>query len=539
MAAMAGATLGAPQPEAPVFRSTTNLVEISVVALDKKGLPVVDLKPEQIHLLVDGHARRIAFLRYEGNAAAESAPVRVPPHVYSNRAELYSGPARGVAALVLDDLNTEVSDQRMVKAQALHFLRELAPVSRVAVYQVGTEFRVLHDYTDDLDLLRSRLRGLKPAFASRRMSEVNTMAEEAEAFLPVVQNPTIANQIRTALVGELNYNAATRAGRVASTLAAMEAVGRHLAGISGRKSVVWIGGGFALTAARASTRRHPGEIVSPAVGDDFYKPVAEAARRLAQLGIVLYLVDARGLQSPADNLSSQQYLPSPAGGMFGDIVRADAWSSDPRAAASLLASTTGGRYITNSNDFSEGVRRAVNDARGAYTIAFYAGEPADDRWHTLKLSTSVPGVDLIHRQSFLLRSGREPDWSGDRLRRQLLSPLGSSAIRLTARCAPDRDGLHLAMQIEAEDLSLVESAGRLRGELEITIGDIGAKGEVHYAQQTIRLDLSPAQFTTARDSGIPYRRTWTPAKGTIAVRILVRQEGTDRFGVLTANVAGN
>ena len=39
----------------------------------------------------------------------------------------------------------------------MQYLRVLAPNTRVAVYALGSNLRILHDFTNDLDALRARL----------------------------------------------------------------------------------------------------------------------------------------------------------------------------------------------------------------------------------------------------------------------------------------------------------------------------------------------------------------------------------------------
>ena len=81
----------------------------------------------------------------------------IAPGLFTNRAEYSPGPARNVTAIVIDSLNTLPEDQVAVKAQVMQYLRALAPNTRVAVYALGSNLRILHDFTDDLEALRARL----------------------------------------------------------------------------------------------------------------------------------------------------------------------------------------------------------------------------------------------------------------------------------------------------------------------------------------------------------------------------------------------
>jgi hypothetical protein len=133
----AGAALAAGQ-ERSTSGVSSRLVELSVVALDRKGVPVKDRRWEPFTVLDDGRLREIAVFRYEGGPAG-SARQAAAPDVYSNRVEFTGGPPRNVTAIVLDTADTEPGDLMMVTAQAVQYLRSLAPRTRVAAHHQGRE----------------------------------------------------------------------------------------------------------------------------------------------------------------------------------------------------------------------------------------------------------------------------------------------------------------------------------------------------------------------------------------------------------------
>src|SRR3954447_17298583 len=87
--------------EPQTFRTSTTLIEFTIVAVDSKGAPVTDLKKEEIVLTENGARRPVAFLRFEGDVSATAARP-VPPGAFTNRAEYLPGPPRNVTAIVLD-----------------------------------------------------------------------------------------------------------------------------------------------------------------------------------------------------------------------------------------------------------------------------------------------------------------------------------------------------------------------------------------------------------------------------------------------------
>jgi len=70
-------------PPTPVFGASTRLVQVNVVALDKNGKPVTDLRKEDFALFEDGKPQKTAIFVPE-----QSAPVKPPvlaPNEFSNQ----------------------------------------------------------------------------------------------------------------------------------------------------------------------------------------------------------------------------------------------------------------------------------------------------------------------------------------------------------------------------------------------------------------------------------------------------------------------
>jgi VWFA-related protein len=162
----------------PTFRTTTSLVEVSVVALDAKGDPVTDLKKEEIALTDKGREKELAFFRFEGAPEATS-PKPLPPGVFTNRTELTQGPPRNICAIVIDTLNTPATNQAWARSQAMRCLRTVAPATRVGLYVMGQKMTALQDFTDDVEALRERI--ANGSMQSQPQLEVNMDASVRDA----------------------------------------------------------------------------------------------------------------------------------------------------------------------------------------------------------------------------------------------------------------------------------------------------------------------------------------------------------------------
>src|SRR5580658_705749 len=179
----------APQTEqAPVvLKSTTRLVQVSVIAQDGKGQPITDLKKDDFRIKVNGKDQPIKIFSLDSSGALPKSDLhqgdKLPPDVFTNRMEVKPGQQSSVTIILLDTLNTRWADQVYAKAQVIRYLRTLTPEDHIGLYTLGTSLRVLHDYTADSAELLSRLEALKGKAIPDMTSKEPTDAMHGDALL--------------------------------------------------------------------------------------------------------------------------------------------------------------------------------------------------------------------------------------------------------------------------------------------------------------------------------------------------------------------
>ena len=551
----AAVPFAAQQETTPIFRAGTTLVEFSIVATDERGQPVTDLTQNEIAIVQNGKPQPVAFFRFEGSAFAPDAaePVResIAPGIFTNRVEYSPGPARNVTAIVIDTLNTLPEDQVAVKAQVMQYLRALAPNTRVAVYMLGANLRILHDFTDDLDALRARLAKHNIEFNVQATSadELNRrQLQEAEHFNDAVdqyvedgadedarfeaERQAELNKVRGHIArAEEYFQEQLHMRRMNQTVASLEALGNHLSGIPGRKNMVWISGGIAVLTQGAQDRWV----------NTYATQVRGLAQRLATQGITVYPVQAIGLQVGilGTNTTAQG---SSKGQEEKMQLRPMTRENDLRiwGTMDMLADITGGRAFRNTNELTAGVRAAATDMRGSYSAGFYVPENSDNRWRQFDVRVSRPGVRIRHRQGYMaLAPVKQPvNWSQAEWQTAMQNPLGSTAIRLDARADAVANGLNVLIQIAADDLYYKRVNGAPVTDLEIAFGERNQKEwtRVRRDGATITIKENPQQ--TVKPSIVRFSKMWTIEPDTTQARLIVRDRMTGRFGVLDMPLAG-
>jgi VWFA-related protein len=525
------------QPEAPVFRAGTKLVEVTVTVRDRKGQAVPDLAASDFTVLDGGKSRPVAFFRFDGAPEVPATPageMRPATGVFTNRGEASSGSPLNVTALVLDSVNTSPQGSIMARAQMMRYLKALAPETRVAIFHMGQELRILHDFTDDAAALRARLDKAVLGMPLEGISDFNRSVVEAEQFIDMFDDPqaqeATAQLKRVQLEAEMRANAAARRSRMDRSLASIEALGRHLAGIPGRKNVVWISGGFSMVSVQGAFG------VGARGGFDGYEEqVQQTAQRLAQEGVVLYIVNSQGLTGPP-NVSAGYNSPAPRmRGRFERQVDAERFSNDPHSAMELMASVTGGRYLHDTNDLASGFKQTLADLRGSYTLGFYAVEEPDGKWHKLRVRVKRGGVTVRHREGYLAE-GAAPqpmEWDEEMWKAALSNPIGSSVVPITARRGFTPEGeLVMTVSADSNSLGFRPEGENLKANLKIAVSDRTADGSARTHFSLLAVTAPLAKWEAVRAEGVQFRRQWTPASDVTTIRVIVLDLHTGRYGSL-------
>src|ERR1700744_1440725 len=170
--------------------------------------------------------------------------VDMPAGVFTNQIATEAG--TGYSILLFDNLNIDPGRAvfgytARARQKALQALKAIPPGGRIAIYALGCRFRVFREFTSDRDLLLQRLKTLAPAPDAC----LNPSNEGPEHALTARGGSVRAPSIFEAHEQE---GAAHVAGGIEADLgdAEIEQLAEHLAGIPGRKNLIWLTTAFHL-----------------------------------------------------------------------------------------------------------------------------------------------------------------------------------------------------------------------------------------------------------------------------------------------------
>jgi VWFA-related protein len=474
-------------PPAPRFRSAARLIQVSVVVRDRRNRPLPDLGRADFRVFEDGQEVPIAFFQPTQRSGSEgSGPTTTPRGrtEFTNRIE--SPGAGGVVAIVFDQLNTSAIQQSRARTHLLTYLKTLRAGDRVALYVLAADgLHVLYDFTTDASLLLRALQAIEPGAASKM--------GPSELQLP----PALTEGLSAFAMGNLaGMNAALNQLRTETTLEALEAVAAHLAGIPGRKNIVWISSGFPFI---IGGRIPPGQVAR----------TRRATRALSTADAAVYPVDIRGL------LAGRGAAVPTLNGVYGPIE-----------GLRVTADWTGGRAFFNDNDIAGAIAQAVDDSRDSYVLGYYpVNEDWNGRFREIKVKVTRDGATVRHRAGYIA----DPpivSAANDQQRVMLeaiASPLELTGLPVDVVAERAVEGVLLRIRLDATRLTLTELDGQVTGELVVAITQmLEDRRQIAEMNASFPLKVASADRERLLATPIELTRTVRLHPDAVQVRVVIR-----------------
>jgi len=437
------------------IKTTTRMVLIDVIATGNNGKPIKDLKMEDFVVTERGKPQTLSVFERFMPASEEGKPL--PENYLSNRPALKgTGISNSVTIILLDGLNTPVKDQAYAREQLLKFLaNQYKSTQATAVLALGSEVRVLQDFTTDPALLKRALEG----YQSKEATTYNR--EKTPQEIP----PTVAELAGTPtydrIVANIQYFAHEQAQRalaerVQITCATMREIARATAGYPGRKNLIWVLAAFPFDFM-------PETVDRLGFSQSFAEQFKLTEALLTQARVSVYPVDAVGLKvglaSDAQTAGIVGRMDA-AGAVSSINARAgDADYAELRSSKMVmeeLASQTGGQAFYNRNDVDNAVATAAAEGSESYVIGYYPDDKNfDNKFRKIQVKVNRPDVKLRYRTGYyavdlshpmnLKNAKDETKVRQEEIRVALSDPFPATAVTMDARVVQPQPGSKEAM----------------------------------------------------------------------------------------------
>jgi len=398
------ASAGAQSDGGVTLHATATNVVVDVVVMDKDHHPVHGLKKTDFLVAEDKKPQTItSFQEHVGQAHVLKLP-KMPPGVFTN---FTVAPNSAVNVLLIDFLNTPLTDQSYLRQQLLKYINGPRSANSIAVFGLSTQLRMLQGFSSDPDILKAVINKqfgkASPLLADQlggggvQDSISDVMSEPAQSLMPA--DVVAAMQTLEDLNKELTLEI-----RAKYTLNAMNQLARYLASIPGRKNLIWFSGSFPINMLPAATATGASDRFA-SVGDTEpeYK---ETSALLSKAQVAVYPIDARGMQtSPVFTAAADgsRYAPSRGGVRNVNKDEQNFFSDQASEHGTMqrMAEDTGGRAFVNTNDLAGAIAQATDDGSNYYTLSYSpTNSKQDGEFRKIEVKLEESGYSLAYRRGY-------------------------------------------------------------------------------------------------------------------------------------------
>jgi VWFA-related protein len=522
----ATAQQGTPPPMGEArIEVTTELVLVNVVARDKKGNLVQDLKKEDFTLFEDGKKQQISTFDFEkvdelataGAAEATTSGAAGPaPGVV-----LRSG-RRGAASLDARDrrlmllffdfsaMDPEQID-RSVDAAKKFVETKMQPADLMALVSLATNMHVDLDFTDDktrlLAALSAYTSGQGQGFENGNTGSAEGEAETSGAFT----------------ADDTDFNTFSADRKLLALQSLMQALGK----LPQKKSIIYFSNGITQS------------------GVDNQSALRATTAAAVKANASIYSLDIRGLQAFPPGGEAQAASLHGQSAYSGQSILNDlggnAASQDTLA---TLSTDTGGKAFFDSNDFGAVFSQVQKDSSVYYVLGFTSSNGLKDgRFRRLKVVVNRPDVKLDFRSGYYAGRDFEHLNHADReqqLEDELAAQLPRVDVPLYAGAAYFRQDdshyyLAVSLVVPGSQIPFVTEKDKDNATIDV-IGEVTAGGKLRVGQLRDTVKLAVESTRQIRRKNVQYNTGFVLAPGSYHLKFVIRENQTGQMGSFEMDV---
>ena len=401
-----------PETEAPVeatgdedvFFETVdvNVVNVQVFVTDKKGNPITGLGVDDFEVFEDKRPVKITnFFAVEGRrpvvAASSAEPVVAAPEAQPALPEASEPlPADQQLHLIvyIDNFNIRPFNRNRVFRRLREFLsQKLERGDRVMLVTYDRSLHFRHPFTSNPDLVASALFDLEKlsGHALQYDSEHRDLMRDIEQAESIGQVDYRVRQFAESRYSDMRF-----------ALDAMSEMIDSLAGIEGRKALLYVSDGLPMTPAEdlfhaLQHKFQDSSILSRMRDYDLSRRFVRLSDAANTNEVTIYTIDAAGLRVAfSGSAEAARYGNTPGLWQVAESMQVHNLQSP----LLLMAERTGGTAIYNTNDVGDGLSRVAEDFGSYYSLGYVPGHRGDGRFHKIEVKTQQKGLRVRHRRGY-------------------------------------------------------------------------------------------------------------------------------------------
>ncbi len=524
-----------PDASTLTLRVQTDIVLTNIIVRDKKsnvvvrGLKATDFtvlennKPQRISTFDFQSVDEAATLAENNTAAGRALNTKSVADLLNNNA-LGATPAalrdHRLIVLFFDLSSMQPEDiDRSVAAAQKYISSQMQPADLVTVVSLATGLSIDQDFTADKSLL------------TRAVGKYN--GTEGTGFANGGQTGSTdgtADTGSTFAVDDTEYNSLN----TDRELFAISTIAKSLERIDQRKSLLYFSGGL--------TRN----------GIENQASMRAATNAAVRANMSLYPVDTRGLQAlpPVGDAStgSLRGVSAYNGGSMQSQLDANFGSQETLG---TLASDTGGKFFSDSNDFTAAFSQVQHDTEAYYILGFRSANTArDGAFRHLTIKVNRPDVKLDYRPGYYAAADFKHQRTEDReqaLDDQMRSDSPATDVPLYLQALffrepGNRAFVPVSLIIPGSAIPFLKTGDRSKATLDI-VGQVknaagilvgSVRDKINLARDNVKLAVDANQQVAQKN--IQYSTGFTLAPGRYHLKFVIRENQTGNLGSFETDI---
>jgi VWFA-related protein len=502
---------------------TSELVLVNVVARDKKGSLVRDLKKGDFTVFEDGKKQEISTFDFEkvdelataGAAEATVSGAAGPGALLRSAKKAAPSLDARDRRLILLFFDFSAMDpeqiERSVDAAKKFVDTKMQTADLIAVVSLATNMRVDLDFTDDKTKLVAALTaynsGQGQGFENGSSGSAEGAAETSGAFS----------------ADDTDFNTFSADRKLLALQSLMQALGR----LPQKKSLIYFSNGISQS------------------GVDNQSALRATTAAAVKANVSIYSLDVRGLQAfPPGGEAQSASLHGQSAYSGASVLNDLSGNAASQETLATLSSDTGGKAFFDSNDFSGVFSQVQKDSSAYYVLGFTSNNPLKDgKFRRLKVQVNRSDLKLDFRAGYYAGRDFEHLNRADReqqLEDELDAQLPRVDVPLYAGAAYFRqDDAHyylaVSLVIPGSQIPFVTEKDKDNATIDI-IGEAlgGGKLRVGQLRDTVKLAVESTQ--QVRRKNVQYNTGFVLAPGSYHLKFVIRENQSGRMGSFETDV---
>jgi len=518
--------LVAQQPQAPTpggarLKVSTEIVLVNVVARDKHGNLIKDLKREDFTVYEDGKKQDLASFDFEkvdemvmaGTAGTTVTGTADKGGLLNSKVEKSLDARDRRLMLMFFDFSAMEPDDidRAVNAGKKYVQGKMEPADMVALMSLATNLKLDLDFTDDkakiLAMLSSYNSSEGQGFENGVSGSSEGTAETSGSYTP----------------DDTDYNTFSADRKLLALESVMQAMGK----IPQKKSLIYFSNGITQS------------------GVDNQSALREATAAAVRANVSIYPVDVRGLSAFPPGGQAQAASLHGQSAYSGASVLNDLNGNDAsQETLYTLAADTGGKAFMDTNDLS-GVFGVVQKDTSAYYVLGYSSSNhlKDGHFRRLKVQINRADVKLEYRAGYYADRDylhmRQTDRE-EQLEDELAAELSSTDVAVYAGTSYFRQDdshyyLSVSLVIPGSQIPFVQEKDKDSATIDI-IGQVLESGKFPVGRLRDTVKLAVDSTEQVRRKNVQYNTGFVLAPGNYHLKFVVRENRTGRMGSFETDV---